>query len=83
MPNPSLKLTRYGRHCKPGTAPAVLLSRTGLTTPAYAGSLARTLGSTKTSVPRTSRFSAYRRELSSHDAAEPQEAHAGSRGQRH
>jgi hypothetical protein len=57
MPNPSLKLTRYGRLCKPGprqsyykarSAPVVLSSRTGLTKPASAGSLARTLVSRKT-----------------------------------
>lgn len=40
MPNPSLKLTHYGKHCKPGQRYSVL-SQSGLTVPASANSLAR------------------------------------------
>ena len=30
MPNPSLKLTRYGRHCKPGLSQSYYRLRPGL-----------------------------------------------------
>ena len=40
MPNPSLKLTRYGKHCKAGLSQTVHHLSPALTVLAYAGSLA-------------------------------------------
>ena len=70
-PNPSLKRSANGRPPGPGLCHAELFSQPGPWRPAVVARLARTLGSAGEAVQCSSRVSACRRELNSHDAAEP------------
>ena len=72
MPNPSLKRSANGRPPGPVWRYAVHFRQPGPSHPAAGGRLARTLGIREQQLRYASRVSAFRRELNSHDAAQPQ-----------